>query len=431
MKLNPYTSIIPLSNGYVLCYNALNDTYIGVHSSTEIKDREDILQKYPLNLREKMIEADILINDDLDVVEEVRRIIKEADYDPTSFILHINPTLDCNFNCWYCYEQHMKGSMMDAQILSSVLKFMEKTFAEMPKLRVFHIAFFGGEPLLGFDKIIIPVVNKLEELCEKYEVYSTIQLTTNGMLAHGRVIDYFASRRASFQITLDGHKAHHDKVRYTSFGKGSYDAIMKNIRSLAMHNCHVTIRINYTAENYISIPDIIADLCQHTPDVRKNITIDFQRVWQDIGKGEIDLIKKRILEYADGLRQLGYDVTTHLCHSNARSSCYGDKLNYVLINYDGGVFCCTARDFIEKNRAGSLSEDGTVIWKDNSKLRRMAAKFSKPICHKCRIAPLCAGGCCQKAIEYFNSQDCIYGYTEDEKDNIIKDRFETLYLFSK
>lgn len=34
----------------------------------------------------------------------------------------INPTLDCNLKCWYCYEDHLKGSIMNDTTINNVVK---------------------------------------------------------------------------------------------------------------------------------------------------------------------------------------------------------------------------------------------------------------------------------------------------------------------
>lgn len=40
------------------------------------------------------------------------------------------------------------------------------------------------------------------------------------------------------------------------------------------------------------------------------------------------------------------------------------------------------------------------------------------------IAPLCGGGCKQRAMENSNRDECIFGYTEADKDRIILDILE-------
>ena len=47
-------------------------------------------------------------------------MIEYVDNDDSTFELIINPTLDCNFHCWYCYENHLKGSKMDEGIVSAI-----------------------------------------------------------------------------------------------------------------------------------------------------------------------------------------------------------------------------------------------------------------------------------------------------------------------
>ena len=61
-----------------------------------------------------------------------------------------------------------------------------------------------------------------------------------------------------------------------------------------------------------------------------------------------------------------------------------------------------------------LSEDGELIWENGNLKKRMDAKFKNPPCLKCRIMPLCNGGCSQHAIENSGSDYCIFNGDEFE-----------------
>ena len=124
----------------------------------------------------------------------------------------------------------------------------------------------------------------------------------------------------------------------------------------------------------------------------------------------------------------GYNVSSHKILHSVIDSCYGDKRNQALINYNGDVFKCTARDFLTENRLGYLNQNGIIIWEKNSLERRMTSKFNRPICHNCRIAPLCGGGCSQQAMENLFANECLYHYTKQDIDNIILNRFEFLVV---
>ena len=46
-------------------------------------------------------------------VDEINSNLQSDDY----VRITINPTLDCNLGCWYCYESHLKGSLMSKDTL--------------------------------------------------------------------------------------------------------------------------------------------------------------------------------------------------------------------------------------------------------------------------------------------------------------------------
>jgi len=72
-----------------------------------------------------------------------------------------------------------------------------------------------------------------------------------------------------------------------------------------------------------------------------------------------------------------------------------------VINYNGDVFKCTARDFADRiNRVGYLSNDGIIYWDSNlHKLRFNKSSIENEFCSECKFVPLCFGSCSQKRIE--------------------------------
>ena len=49
--------------------------------------------------------------------------------------------------------------------------------------------------------------------------------------------------------------------------------------------------------------------------------------------------------------------------NDGRTTCYANKINSEVINYDGLVYKCTARDFSEKNDVGIMLEGGIIKYK--------------------------------------------------------------------
>lgn len=157
-------------------------------------------------------------------------------------------------------------------------------------------------------------------------------------------------------------------------------------------------------------------------DKRKYLRFDFQRVWQE-RSNDNDSTEDKMISIREEFRK-DFTVLTNYLRKDVRDSCYGDKVNQVLINYDGKLFGCTARDFVEENSIGELGEDGELIYNEEKLQRRSNSKFKKEVCKRCRIAPICGGGCKQKAFEMENIDSCSFNYSSEDKDRIVLDIFE-------
>lgn len=80
------------------------------------------------------------------------------------------------------------------------------------------------------------------------------------------------------------------------------------------------------------------------------------------------------------------------------SACYADNYNQVVINYDGKIFKCTARDFNDENCEGVLTKEGLIHWNTDRLLYRMNIRIAEN-CKKCKLLPSCPGICSQKKME--------------------------------
>lgn len=379
MKASIYNSILEVGS-YKLVYNAWNDRSVCVKA--EALTHDNLASVTDTVLQQQLQEIGAVIDDDIDEVKRLTKLIDQTDNNDSFFHLHINPTLDCNFNCWYCYENHLAGSRMNESTLNAVLRLVDRVFEEKKDLRHFSLSFFGGEPLMYFDKTVKPLVDYISEKCYACGVGFNVHFTSNGFLLNDTMIDYLSQKNCSFQITFDGHRQQHDKTRHTSLGHGSYDIIMNNIAKLTKLGIEVIGRINFTSENIESVPYIADDLKLLPAESKSYLRIDLQHVWQDIDKSKADDIDSLIENLSEKFRSLGFGVSSHLRRGGVRSSCYGDKRNHILVNYNGEIHRCTARDFTSENSYGHLLPNGSIEWKTDKLNAYLNCKFTRPECHR-------------------------------------------------
>jgi len=294
------------------------------------------------------------------------------------------------------------------------------------EIQSFELGFFGGEPLLFFNQIAKTIINHAGKLCEQSLKKLHIHFTSNGSLLTDEIISFLSLYSCGFQITLDGGKAHHDMTRFHKNKKGSFEEIVKNTHRLIAAGIDVIVRVNYTSSNIDSVASIQKCFMDIPDDKKQFIKFDFQRVWQDRGDNS-DLTEEKISSVRRSFKDSGFVVLANYLPSDVRNSCYGDKLNHLLINYNGDVFGCTARDFSKENRIGFMDLNGVVHYDTDIVNKRNSSKLSKTICKNCRIAPICGGGCKQRASENNDSNKCTFNYTDEEIENKILDIFEYTY----
>lgn len=428
MKQSKYNCILQDNTGMVI-YNAATDQLVALTPQlanifNESKAAPEKIKAQHAELYDHLLQKGIFVCDDADETEAYIRKREEYERSSGEYTITINPTLACNMSCWYCYGSHKNMPAMSADVKQSVLLLIDKLLADN-KLKKLNLSFFGGEPLLYFDKVVVDIINHAKMQCKAFDAKLSIHFITNAYLLTDNVLKQLEGLDVSFQITIDGGKQVHDSVRKTKGGEPTYARIVEHIHQTLSRGFSVGVRFNYTAKSIPSFIDVVKDF-SHLPQEQKHlVNFTFQRVWQD-NEGDASQVEQQVEHIERAFEQAGLFV------NNAKSYivpyCYADGVNTAVVNYNGDLFKCTARDFAPKSKEGTLAADGTLRW--NERLRkRMSIRHGSDTCLQCRIYPICHGGCSQMKLEAPDGiSSCPKGYDDDKIKKIMEGR--ALYLLT-
>ena len=151
---------------------------------------------------------------------------------PTTILLGL--TNQCNLKCDYCFVKQNPQEMTLAiaeQSIEWLKKNNECTNTPM------SINFFGGEPLLKFQDIIKPIV-------EKYHNEIAFGITTNGVLLNEDIVDFFYQYNVNILLSFDGVPEVQNKQRSNSFNQ-----VLNNIPYLLVRFPKTVMRATVTKDS--------------------------------------------------------------------------------------------------------------------------------------------------------------------------------------
>ena len=416
-KLSKYTHTF-VDGSNTLLYHLVSDRVIvlqpelsAIVSQTK-KNIDELDSKHPELFKQMQLNG-MIISEEKNEAQCLFDMWEETDSNPTFFGIIINPTLDCNLRCWYCYEKHEKGTTMQEETLQSLLCLIDKKAAEK-ELKHLNVSFFGGEPLLPYKQVVLPLLIYASQLCQKKGIFFSSNFTTNAVLLTPERIEELKRIKTktpiSFQITLDGNREAHNLIRYSRKNAPTYDLIIKHIHAALQLGFLANVRLNYTKDNIDTFIDIIQDFREIEVEKRKRLRFNFQQIWQD--KSQNAEAREKVQKLIELFQQEGFSTESDVVYQ--RHNCYADKSNCVVVNYNGDVFKCTARDFNKERREGVLTVDGDIMWNE-AYTRRMSIKYSNTSCRNCSILPICNGGCTQNKLDNPNHEQCYLNMGEKEK----------------
>lgn len=353
-----------------------------------------------------LCEAGILVSD-LDVEEQA--ILDENEYhseqDP-SIDLVIAPSSNCTLGCnlphlgGYCGQEHQKGSMSHESIdeLARLIKRSKQSHHK--SLRV---SWFGGEPLLAFDrmeyasKIFLQAAHELGLIYQADIVTGGTHLSVE--IARKCLIELGINE---LNVTIDGPETVHDSRRSTKAGKGTFLKIVANLQSIisdpSLDSLALTIRCNVDKRNAPFVTELLEFLAALQWQGRVHVYFANVHPWGGRDNRDVEL---RGYEYANWeiqwvrrLKDLGFSKPS--LPKRKPIVCRVVSSSRMVVSQLGTLHRCTETPLtpmnILKDNVGLISDWQTLErvpkWTWHQKVRDGAFP-----CSKCTFLPVCGGTC--------------------------------------
>lgn len=420
-------------NGISYFYNSLTNSFFKLPATIGIKIK-NILNKenfddIPKSFYGKLIDGGFIIPDDFDELAFIKFKHNESKYSKHAQLI-ILPTLDCNYSCWYCIQDHIDSSMSQESVNS--IKTSIKKLIEETHIKSLRIDWFGGEPLMKFEEIIYPISKFAFDICAQNNIPFINSATTNGHFMDSRMINSLKEINLnSFQITIDGNKDNHNKVKNMPGVISAFDDTLNNITHLlsSYSSSKVYLRINYSHSSFNE--DIIEDICNAIPvALRKRVTILPKKIWQINPNKSFGKVLTKIIQ---SFKAKGFKVETWLPVTEFLN-CYTNRKYCFTITPSGFLAKCTAsKDIYNNESIGTIMPSGDLIYNEEYESKYLKSTFENEDCLKCRLLPCCMGNCprdngkaknkCRFSEYDFTFEECIVEYIENyydclEVDNI-------------
>jgi len=275
--------------------------------------------------------------------------------------LFLLPTEKCNFNCPYCYEEHVLG-MMQPKLVEAIKKFISQ---KINNLTLLSIIWYGGEPLLAIPVIEDISLSILSIIHNKINFYYESMIITNGYLLDFEVAEHLYSFGVkTFQITFDGPQSLHDYTRSCNDGQGTFNKIWNNLITIKNSRLpiKIIIRIHFTPQNLKVMPDFIACVKNtFLGDNRFSIIMKSVALLGDSDIKDFKVIPKSFRpEIIKKIGDMFFDRSLRDPRIYLPDICHASRHNAFTIRPNGDVCKCMVSLNDPKNNIGHLRPNGSL-----------------------------------------------------------------------
>ncbi|MBL4692413.1 MAG: 4Fe-4S cluster-binding domain-containing protein [Magnetovibrio sp.] len=359
---------------------------------------------------DELYQDGFFVADDLNERRLFQDKYKESQAKGRGLALTIAPTVNCNFGCTYCFQDHQNRQMSD-QDQWAVVRHVEENLEENSSL---SITWFGGEPLLAFSKVE-SLAQTLLEIAEARQCSFHQTMITNGYLLNKKRAQALANFKnlAYIQITLDGPAEHHDQRRVTvGKGKPTFKKILDNVCDAASQ-IPITLRVNIDKSNVDGLETLVDEIVGRGLVDKVHLylghTLPYTETCADVEQTALSREQFAVIEARFKLYmiQRGFRNVVALPRPNLGNLCIADLPNGRVISPGGAVFKCWNETTLPKAEATAfLGSDGVAKSSNNDRDKQWQSfdPFAHTPCQSCNVQPLCKGGCPWEALKNTTSE---------------------------
>lgn len=404
MIVSDYTFLFDDKNKYY-AYNALTnalleldvDIYHKLASCYRNKE-QFVLPEEDNETFDELKSNHILVENQTDEFLIYKSIILGLRACRTSMHLTLAPTMDCCFRCHYCFEQHKEPGKMTEEVMNAIIKHIQAH----NELKSLNLTWFGGEPLMAIDEIE-RFYEKLTPLLNGLQFNSNI--ITTAYHINRRTIQVLKKAQVKrMQITLDGNRETHNKVKFTPECDDCFTRVIENIDLLAKEypELHIVIRVNLTLDNAKEYAELQSFILNRYKGNRQIAIAPAFVLDRNGGCSTANQVKSNLFnakDYARYILQLAADdIDSPYIRYPGRFFTECAIRNNVAIAFDPQGYAYKCWELIGNNSyaIGQLDAEGHIVNINTTVLNRQlygADQLEDKACQKCRYLPLCNGGC--------------------------------------
>lgn len=400
-KESNYNYFLPVSDQEIIGYNFFYRTMLSFDKK-EFSEVEKIIKGLNgkkvvashQSLFDNLVKHNFIIKENFSEIDVFKFSYNKSLYNNV-LVTILLPTLQCNFDCPYCFE-YKKEVTLTRDLIEKYLSWVDRKLTGMSH---FHITWFGGEPLLCFD-MMKEITRRVLKICKRRSCGYSASITTNGYLLTPKVTRSLQRLRINnVHVTFDGSKPFHDRYRKLLDGSGSFERLVKNVESycrLSKSHLPLGIRVNVTDENVNHMQDLFASF---SDTVKRRSRIYFRWVWSNEASDYKVFAscdnKKNAFEILSELYTLanrnGFYIDNPVDEIGF-NYCEVDFVNHFAIDPRGYVHLC-GHTFKPEEAIGHIADEFSADSLSYYCRWININPFDDKKCLACKLLPVCKGGC--------------------------------------